>query len=342
MSRISSMRTRGHKNTRIFVACALMSCSLFCGASANSGTSDLQSDSALRVYLPREVTVDDSRLSLGRVSIIRGSESLVARASEITLGRISVPGQKITIDRPMVLSRLACNGIAASQVTLTGAEKVTVEQRQQIISSGAFVTLASSFLAADPRGASACQWDPMRKPKDFIIPGTGKDIRFSPRLVRGSAKNQAKVEIAVLSGDEKIGQREVSFGLKYDRRQVITKVDIPAGGIISTENVKIETAPSDYPEPADWKSPYGLTARRRLTAKTVLRPNMVGPLKSPIIVKRNQNVVIRIEKPGFVVTAIGKTIQDGRAGEYIKVRNVDSQRIILVRINEDGSVEPAS
>ena len=266
----------------------------------------------------------------------------MARASEIALGRFSVPGQKITIDRPMVLSRLACNGIAASQVTLTGAEKVTVKQRQQIISSGELVRLASSFLKSNPPGPSVCQWDPMRKPKDFIIPGTGKDIRLSPRLVHGSAKNQAKVEIDLLSGDKKIGQREVSFWLKYDCRQVTTKVDIPAGGIISTENVKIETAPSDYPEPAGWKPPYGLTARRRLAAKTVLRQNMVGPLKSPIIIKRNQNVVIRIERPGFVVTAIGKTIQDGRTGEYIKVRNVDSQRIILVRINEDGTVEPAS
>jgi flagella basal body P-ring formation protein FlgA len=51
-------------------------------------------------------------------------------------------------------------------------------------------------------------------------------------------------------------------------------------------------------------------------------------------------VVIRIEKPGFLITAVGKAMQDGKAGEYIKVRNADSQRIILARINADGSVEP--
>jgi flagella basal body P-ring formation protein FlgA len=41
-----------------------------------------------------------------------------------------------------------------------------------------------------------------------------------------------------------------------------------------------------------------------------------------------------------MITAVGKTMQDGRAGDYIKVRNADSQRIILARISEDGSVEP--
>jgi flagella basal body P-ring formation protein FlgA len=180
----------------------------------------------------------------------------------------------------------------------------------------------------------------VRKPKDFAVPGTDDNVTFSPRLARSSVRNQARVEIAVLSNGRKIGVREVVFGLTYNCRRAVTKVDIAAGGLIGPENVRIEEIPSNYPEPSGWKSPYGLIAKRRLPANTVLRPHMFGPVKSPVIIKRNQNVVIRIENPGFVITALGTTMQDGRAGEYIKVRNVDSQRIILVRINEDGSAEP--
>jgi flagella basal body P-ring formation protein FlgA len=33
-------------------------------------------------------------------------------------------------------------------------------------------------------------------------------------------------------------------------------------------------------------------------------------------------------------------MQDGRAGDYIKIRNVDSQRIIIASVNENGTVEP--
>jgi flagella basal body P-ring formation protein FlgA len=318
-----------------------MTFALFSQASANNKTNGLQKGSDLKVYLPREVKVEDNCLSLGRVSIIRGEESLVAKAGKIALGRFSMPGQEIIIDRPMVLSRLACNGIPTSKVTLTGAEKITIKQLQQTISSGEFILLASSFLKSNPPYASVCQWNPIRKPKDFVVPGTSKNISFSSRLVRSSLRNQARVEITVLSGGKKIGAREITFGLKYNCRQAVTKVDIAAGEVIKAENVKIETKLSNYPEPADWKSPYGLTAKRRLPANTVLRPQMVGPRKSPIVVKRNQNVVIRIEKPGFLITAVGKTMQDGKVGDYIKVRNADSQRIILVRINEDGSVKPA-
>ena len=340
MSVRKSTKAQRYKNTGIFAACVVMTFALFCPASANNKTSDSQKDSYLKIYLPREVMVKDSNLSLGQVSIIQGGESLVARAGKIALGRISVPGQTIFIDRPTVLSRLASNGIPASKVTFTGSDKITVKQQNHTISSSEFVSLANSFLENNPPGDSACKWNLIRKPKDLVVSAGIKDISISPRLVQTGARNQARIEIAVLSGSNKIGIRQVTFALIYDRQQAVTKINIPAGGIISPENTRIETTTSNIPEPSNWKPPYGLVVKRRLPANTVLRQNMLGPLKSSVIVKRNQNVVIRIEKPGFLITAVGKTMQDGRAGEYIKVRNMDSQRIIMARIREDGDVEP--
>jgi len=340
MSVRKSTKAQQYTNTGIFAACVVMTFALFCPASANNKTSDSQKDSYLKIYLPREVTVKDSNLSLGQVSIIQGGESLVAKAGKIALGRISVPGQTIIIDRPMVLSRLACNGIPTSKVTFTGSEKITVKQQHQTISSSEFVSLANSFLENNPPGDSARRWNLIRKPKNFVVSAGNRDIRLSPRLVQTGVRNQARIEITMLSGSNKIGVRQVTFALIYDHQQAVTKVEIPAGSVISPENIKIEKIQSKDPGPSNWKPPYGLIAKCRVPANTVLHPNMLESLKSPIIVKRNQSVVIRIEKPGFLITATGKTIQDGRAGEYIKVRNMDSQRIILARISEDGSVEP--
>ncbi|MBW7990125.1 MAG: flagellar basal body P-ring formation protein FlgA [Planctomycetes bacterium] len=309
--------------------------------SVNSNGDNTKKDSPLQIYLPREITIKDKHLSLGQVGIIRGQKSLVAKASKIALGQISAPGQKIVIDREMVLSRLACNGISVWKVTLTGAETVTIKQQERTIRSDEFIKLASSFLEKNPPGISVCGFNPIRIPRDFIITGTDKDISFSPRLVSSRAINQAKVEITINSGGKKIGTCEVIFGLKYNCRQAVTSVNIPARAVISPDNVKIEKITSNYPESVDWKPPYGLIAKRQIPAKTLLHPNMLSPVKSPIITKRNQKVVIRIDMPGFLITAFGKAMQDGRAGDYIKVRNVDSQRIILAMINEDGSVKPA-
>ncbi len=326
-----------------------------------TGSDPTSSGSFLKIYLPREVTIpapstssgralsevegQDNHFKLGQISIIRGEESLVAKASNITLGQISVPGQRIVVDRSTALSRLACNGIPASKVTLIGAEKVTVQKQHQVIKGREFVELASSFLKKTlPMSfgiGSACQFSPVWIPKDLILPGLSKDVRLSPRLVQSpDVHREAKVQIAVFSEGGEIGVREVTFRLKYNCRTIVTLVEIPAGAVISPENVKIEKTVSNYPEPINWRPSYGLIARRRIPAETVIRPDMVGPAEPAIVVGRNETVVIQIKRPGLLITALGKAMQEGRSGEYIKVRNLDSQRIILTKVNEDGTVEP--
>ena len=314
----------------------------------NGKADDAEKDFSLRIHLPREITIEDGTPNLGEVSIIRGEESLVAKASKITVGRFSVPGQEIVINRSLVLSRLACSGIPASKVTLTGAEKIIVKQQQQIIKGEKFVERAKAFLSVNPSTAlraglpvgSVCESKPVVIPKDLVLPGLNKGIKLSARLVKSSIRNRARVRIAVLAKGEEIGVREVTFRLRYTTRRVVTLVDIPAGAVISPENVRIEKTLSSRPEAADWSPPYGLIARRRLPANTAILPNMAAAAKPPIVVGRNQTIVIQFEIPGLMVTAIGKTMQPGRAGEYIKVRNVDSHRVIVAKVNENGTVEP--
>jgi flagella basal body P-ring formation protein FlgA len=326
-----------NKTVGIILLTCLAASAQFCQASVNNKTNE---DSGLRVYLPREVAIEDEVINLGQISIIRGKEPLVAKAGEIALGRISVPGQEIIVDRSTVLNRLACSGIPASKVTLNGAEKITVRQRQQIIKGNEFVKLASSFLEGNLPAESVCQSNPLWLPKDLVVPAAGKNIKLSPRLAKNNARNHAKVQFVVFQDGKEIGSREVTFRLRYNRHRAVTLVNIPIGTVITPENVKIEKTLSNYPQPANWCPPYGLVAKRRLPANTVIHPDMVGPLKPAVIVKRNSNVIIRLERLRLLVTAIGKAIQDGRAGDYIKVRNVDSQRIISAKVNEDGTVEP--
>src|SRR4030043_102430 len=336
-------KAQGHKCIRIFISCALMFCFPLCRAPAGTKSNDLQKDSRLHVYLPREVTIKDDIISLGEVCIKRGnpySGGVQAKAGKILLGKISVPAQELIIDGPMLLSRLACNGIPVSQVLLTGAEKITVRRQHQIIKGGEFVELAIAFLKENPPSASVCEWEAIRTPQDLTISKKNSNIKISPGLANNTVTNQAKVMISVVEDGNQIDEREVTFRLKFKCRRAVTLVDIPAGTVISSSNVKIEEAVSNEPEPANWKPPFGQIAKRSLSANTVLGTNMFGPVKPEAVIERNQNVVIRIERPHLLVTAVGKAMQEGRTGEYIRVRNINSQRIILARVNEDGTVEP--
>ncbi len=297
-------------------------------------------DSVLQIYLPREVTINSDTPELGQVGIVRGEESLAAKAGKITLGRISLPGQKITLDRHAVLSRLACNGIPLSKVILTGAERVAVMREHQVIKGSRFVETALSFVKKNPPDDSVCGFSLVGTPEDLVLPGLSQDINLAPCFGKGGDKNLVKVRVAVFSGDEEVGMCEVIFRLKYTSRRAVTVVDIPRGAVINTENVKVEETTSNYIEPDNWTVPYGLITKRRLRSNTVIRSEMVGYPEPPVVLKRNQNVVIKIDTLGLLVTANGKAVQDGRVGECVRVRNVDSQRIIMAKVNEDGTVEP--
>jgi flagella basal body P-ring formation protein FlgA len=331
---------KGHTSAKTLISCAAMVCVLLCQVWAKNTPSDAAKNSNLRIYLPREVAVKNTDLLLGKVSIIRGKESLVVKANNIAIGRVSAESQTVIIDRSTVLSRLASNGIPSSKIVFTGAEQTKVTRKQRIVTGRELVTLADSFLRSNPPDGSVCQWNVIRTPQDMVIPEMDEEVRFTPRLIRNNTTNHVKVQVTVLCGDKKMGTRDVLLAVKYNCRQAVTTKDIPRGTTFSPENVKIEMTLSNHPEPADWKSPYGLLAKRPLPANTVLQPYATGSGESPLVVKRNQRVVIRIEQPGFVITAAGMVLEDGRVGEHIRVRNVDSQRIILARINDDASVEP--
>jgi len=339
MSKTKSTTAQGRENRAAVSAFVVLAVSFFsvlqlCAADEAEG------DFELEIYLPRQVTIKGDTPSLGQISIIKGRRPLAAKAGEVALGRFAVLGQELVIDRPTILGRLASNGIDASKVTLTGAEKVTIKQNLRTIKGSEFVREALSFLERSLPSGLICQTRPIRMPRDLTISRATGSIELSSSLIPCAGKRQVKVKVAVLVDGKVAGTREAAFRLKYHCRRAVTKVDIPAGAVITTENTRIEKLLSDSPEPAGWTEPYGLVARRRLIAKTTLRPGLLGTRKSPVVVQRSQAVMIRVERPGLLVTAVGRAMKQGRSGEYIKVRNIDSQRIIVVRVNEDGTVEP--
>jgi len=309
------------------------------GATAQDGQASHASLS-LHVHLPREVTVHGGLLTLGQISVVRGDPALVSSVGKIGLGRLSVPGQKAVLDRSMILSRLASYGIATEKVRLTGAETVAVRRYQTTITTEDFLEMGKAFIQQHLSGRMICDAIPTVRPKDVILPGQVADLQVTPGFVRKKTFGGATVRIVITADGEDVAVRDMPFRFKYRCRRAVTLKEIAEGEVLTAENVKIETVVSDRPEPAGWKPPYGLVAVRVLRADTELRPDMASAGQSAVVVRRNDTVVIRIARPGLIVSAVGTALQEARVGEFVKVRNADSNRIIVCKVNNDGTVEP--
>ncbi|MHC4518723.1 MAG: flagellar basal body P-ring formation chaperone FlgA, partial [Planctomycetota bacterium] len=234
----------------------------------------------------------------------------------------------------------ASSGVSIAHVRLTGAEAVTVRRRQKIIETEDFIAVARGLLREHPMSRSVCGVVPVIRPKDMVLAELPERIELIPQLAGRSSRGRVTVRIQVRVDGRDMGTRDIVFRLRYERHRVVAIDQIPEGTVLGPENVKIETVESDRPEPVGWKPPYGQVATRTLPANAEIRPGMIGSARPAVVVRRNETVQIRLERPGILVTAMGTALQEAHAGECVKVRNDDSRRVILCRVNTDGTVEP--
>ena len=296
---------------------------------------------AIKLYLPREINITGDSMLLGDVAIIRGKPEDVAKASAITLGKFSVAGQKITVTRRTILSRLAAYRIASKNVSFSGAKDIKVGRRELIISAKDIAARASEFLKKNKTDTSIASYELIRNCRNVVLASQKGEITFVPRLSKRISTSQVVVDVDVMLGGKKTGTSQVAYRPMYNRRLIVAKADIPAGAILSSSNIKIETIASKYPEPKGWKLPVGLIVKRKIKSGQQIRNSLLTKAKPEILVKRNSKVVIKIDTAAIKLTVNGKALGEGAFGELIKVRNIDSKRIITCKVNHDGTVSPA-
>ena len=303
---------------------------------------DKTEEKGLRIYLPRETVVSGETIELGEIGIVRGGESIVSVARRIGLGRFALGGQQIVVDRGTILSRLASEGIKASEVSISGADNVTVRRNERIISSKQLVEVGRAFLKLQGMYNSACSIEPLVKPKDWVLGESGGEVSFVVKKINYGNESRPKVWIGVLEDGVEKGGCEVVFKLRYNCRRAVAQVDIPAGVVISSEHVKIETVESGAPEASGWSEPYGLVAKRPIRAGDVVSAKVAGPPLPPILIKRRQQVFLKIDKGGLYISALGEALEDGKVGDYIRVRRGLSRdsRIVVGCVKADGTIEP--
>jgi flagella basal body P-ring formation protein FlgA len=304
---------------------------------------DADSGKLLRIHLPRTAQVKSSPVKLSQIAVITGIEQLTQKAGSIAIANIASAGQRLRIDRNTILSRLASNKIDAEDVVLTGAEKVSVTAKSTVIDSKTLLEKAKQFLEKTNKSAD-CKYYPTGIPESFTISCpdlSDSDIEIAASEISPAGGNFRRVKLDIKKDGETLADRVAAFRLKYYVKVPVAKTSISSGAKITKSNTEIKNRLSNNPFSSDISEIYGLAARRHIPAGSVIEPYMTGQIQPKLILKRNDNVSIKIESPGLLISTIGKAMQNGHQGELIKVKNVGSQKIIFAYVNNDGTVTPA-
>lgn len=296
-------------------------------------------DDLLTVYVPRAVQVSAEALTLGDVCVIRGDDAESARkAQAVAIGRGPWSGEQLVMDRRTILGRLASVGIAPEAVRLTGAEEIRIRRNERTFSGEDLLAEAHRFLRGRKGGPEESAWKLVSAAKALTVRNVaGARLVASPGT--DSPAGYLRVRVAVMDGRKELGGEELQFQLTYPARRAVARRDLARGEILDENNCRIETVMDTQPR-TQWASPFGRAVNRPLKAGTVLSEALLAEVKREIVVRRNEVVTMKVQGVGYVVKALATAMQDGRPGEFIKVRNVDSKKIVLAMVRPDGTVDP--
>ncbi|MFW6133417.1 MAG: flagellar basal body P-ring formation chaperone FlgA [Planctomycetota bacterium] len=293
----------------------------------------------LVVYCPPRMTVSGTQLTLEHVAVLSSEDAdLYVRASRVAMGRGPWQGETMTIDRRTILSRLSACGIRPERVVFRGAEQTRVGRGDRLI--GAEQMLAAAHRALPPgRAADGATWRVGGHPKPIAVPADA-EVQLKAELSADRAAGRAEVTVSAVRDDETLDARQVRFTARYRVRCLVAGTDLPAGSVLTPANTEIRTVEKTSPQEPGWQPPYGHKLTRSVEGGTVIRPALLARARLEVAVKRNDPVMMKITGEGFVISAVALALEDGRPGEFIRVRNVDSRRVVTAKVAFDGTVEP--
>jgi flagella basal body P-ring formation protein FlgA len=286
----------------------------------------------LTVRLRAAAVAPGARLLVGDVADVEGADL----AERLRVGLLDLaelaPGAEATVTREQVAYRLLLAGLDAGRFRLEGAAAARVtrappppleRQVEEAARQELLLRLPGRPEQYTIRLAGRLSLPP--------LPGAGESLRFQAE-VQGKPAVPGRALVAV--GAYADGARRAIVPVYLDVRALtpggVTLRRVEAGEELSVENFR----------PVGPGGLLGQRVRRALALGQAVRPDDVEPAGTPpVLVRQRDSVQLVVRLGGLEVKARGEALQDGRAGERVRVRNTASGNVVVGKVVDRAVVE---
>lgn len=153
-----------------------------------------------------------------------------------------------------------------------------------------------------------------------------------------ASSSAGKVTLSVRCPDSPQWKIYVPLTIESEFSIVTLTTSLGRGDIVSAGDLQVaQIRKRGFPDPFLTKveDAIGFSAKRALATGTELKHNM---LATPLAIKRGEQTLITASGSGLKVQMNGKALQDGSAGDLIRVKNLSSDRVIQGEVQLDGTV----
>lgn len=243
----------------------------------------------------------------------------------IYIGKLPLPGRKRYITQEYVRLRILQAKIKEENFKLIGAKKVEITSSYQKLDIDEVIKIAENYLLDKINNNNyRIEIKPLKIHKNIILPPGKVEFDISP-IDTSNLKRQVYLPVNIIVNGTKYCTVRVEFRLWRFANVVVSAKPLPRNYIITPLDVKLEEREVTYITPTTIDEVIGKRLKTSVTKDRILTYDL---LEIPPLISQGDIVTIKKEDGLLVVCVKGIAKQDGRLGDKIQVKNIDSKKII--------------
>ena len=322
-----------HNHTRILAAAALMGWLFISGKAAFAAA-------PVHLELMEKAFVSGSMIILQDiVSLAQGAEVFLDdKIKKMELGRAPMPGLTRIINPEYIALKFKQSGIDPADFEWGGAEGVLVSRKTKVISSEEIVECARRFvLEKMPWEKDDVILDIKNKPEDVVVADTDTALEVVAKP-QANFQGWMSLQVKVSFGSGEYVMAPVSLSVRRFAQVLVAKNRIPQGSLLDPSDFVLqreEIIDDSRGVLTNMQDIAGKTAKTSISAGQIMYALMLDNQK---LVKKNDTVTVLFDTSLMSITMRAVAMKDGRAGDIIQVKNIDSRKIFDVQVVSNTAV----
>jgi hypothetical protein len=255
--------------------------------------------------LPERVGAQSSLITVADVARLSGGSTATReRIGQLDLAEFKPREESLMLTRRVVEYRLQLAGFDTHEFVVTGADRVIVALHRRLVTADEVVSAARDELirrlAVPPESIIVDLVRPIAVKLPEVPVNAPITITAQPH---GSLATVGRVQMDVVISCK--GARLLALSVLFDVKSISTPTgpSSTSGMIIPTSGVSSSSA------------------------------------TGPVLIRNQQRVTMQVRAGELIVTAVGEAQQEGRLGQSILVKNIDSKKLITARVTGPATVE---
>ncbi|MCA9075304.1 MAG: flagellar basal body P-ring formation protein FlgA [Planctomycetaceae bacterium] len=314
-----------------------------------TSSSGLIAGEGVSVRLRDQVRVSQGIVRVSHLAEVSGDDpEEVARVGQLDVMSLSQDNSKHTLPREQLLIRLLLAGYAESEIRVSGPQMVTVSQ--EAVSSHASTDIETAAAMAMAQALDVPREDVRARlaaPLDLPFDDQGtseKNITIDVLPPVRPSLGRVRLTVRLLKDGQLKQTVNGLFDVRLRQAVVVASEPLVQGTVLTADHLTtsddwtdVRHASSSIPQLLDRQ------VRRAIPAGEPVSSLDLQPIRTtkarPLISARDTVRLVVRHGTLTVIVPTAEALQSGQQGELIRVRNLDSRKVVVGRIVSAGEVE---